>query len=192
MTKFLTNRAEVEFKKILNINLAVYIVVGLIGITMIFLPNVSTRVMGCIIGIILLINAFNTLYKYLKKDGAKLYSYNLVFSIIEGVLGIVMILLPNLFGNLITVGLGLYLIVVGSNLMTYGIWFKVGSHPSWLITVVTGLLLILFGIMVIINPFAKLTITQLCGTFILLSSILEVTNVIMLKNKVDKIVSIFW
>ena len=55
-----------------------------------------------------------------------------------------------------------------------------------------GLALIIFGILVLANPFASLTITKLVGSFLILASILDITDLILLKNKSDEITKIFW
>ena len=78
------------------------------------------------------------------------------------------------------------------NKITYGVWFKIGNHSSWLITLVIGIMLIIFGILVLANPFASLTITKLVGSFLILASILDITDLILLKNKSDEITKIFW
>ena len=81
---------------------------------------------------------------------------------------------------------------MGLNKITYGVWFKIGNHSSWLITLVIGIMLIIFGILVLANPFASLTITKLVGSFLILASILDITDLILLKNKSDEITKIFW
>ena len=48
-------------------------------------------------------------------------------------------------------------------------------------------MLVIFGILVLSNPFASLTITQLMGTFLVLSSILDMTDLILLKKRADEI-----
>jgi len=128
----------------------------------------------------------------MKRDGAKLYSFNMIFGIILFVLGLIIILVPFSISSFITVCLGLYLIVIGANKITYGVWFKIGNDRSWLITVVIGIMLIVFGILVVVNPFSRLTITKLVGAFLIIASVLDITDTLLLRKRSDEITKIFW
>ena len=192
MARFLIRKGVEEFKKLLTVSIVIYLIICSFGLLMLFLPELSNRVIGRCIGIIFILSSINSMYKFLKRSGAKLYSYNLVFSSLSFILGVIVFLFPNLFNNFITVCLGLYLIIIGSNMFTYGVLFRVGNHKSWLITIVTSILLVVIGILTIVNPFAKLTITKLCGAFIFLSSVLELQNMVMIRNNAENMVSIFW
>ena len=101
-------------------------------------------------------------------------------------------LFPFSVTSFLTICLGLYLIVFGANKVTYGVWFKIGDDSSWLITFVIGVMLMVFGILVLSNPFSALTVTQVIGTFLVLSSILDITDLVLLKKRANEITKIFW
>ncbi|MBQ6841184.1 MAG: DUF308 domain-containing protein [Bacilli bacterium] len=192
MGRFIRTTSSDKFKKLMSTSIASSVVLILVGFVMLFLPKLTNKIIGIIIGVMFLVSGFNMVYKYLKRDGAKLYSFNMIFGIILFVLGLIIILVPFSVSSFITVCLGLYLVVMGANKITYGVWFKIGNDPAWLITVVIGIMLIVFGIMVIVNPFSSLTITQLAGAFLIISGILDMTDVILLRKRSDEITKIFW
>ena len=108
------------------------------------------------------------------------------------IIGAIIILVPFSVTSFLTICLGLYLIVFGANKVTYGVWFKIGDDSSWLITFVIGVMLMVFGILVLSNPFSALTVTQVIGTFLVLSSILDITDLVLLKKRANEITKIFW
>lgn len=192
MGRIIRESKNEQFNKFIISSITSSVIMAIAGAIMLFLPNLTNKLIGIIVGIMILISGVNSLYKYFKRDGAKLYSFNLIFGIILGILGIVIILSPSSVTAFVTVCFGLYLIVMGANKITYGSWLKVGNDASWLITMVIGGLLILFGILLIFNPFSALTLTKLVGTFMLLAAILDITNAVLLKNRSKDITNIFW
>lgn len=181
-----------KFSKMLSYSIITSIVIALIGVVLLFMPRLSNKLIGVILGTLFLLYGITTIYKYITRNGAKLYSLNLVYGIIISLIGVIIILVPFSVTSFLTICLGLHLIVIGLNKITYGVWFKIGNHSSWLITLVIGIMLIIFGILVLANPFASLTITKLVGSFLILASILDITDLILLKNKSDEITKIFW
>ena len=181
-----------RFSKMLSYSIITSIVIALIGVVLLYMPRLSNKLIGVILGTLFLLYGITTIYKYITRNGAKLYSLNLVYGIIISLIGVIIILVPFSVTSFLTICLGLHLIVMGLNKITYGVWFKIGNHSSWLITLVIGIMLIIFGILVLANPFASLTITKLVGSFLILASILDITDLILLKNKSDEITKIFW
>ena len=192
MGKFVIESSSDKFRKIISTSLASSIILLLVGLIMLFLPSLTNKIIGIVIGIMMLISGANTINKYFKRNGAKLYSFNMIFGIVLFVLGLIVILLPFSISSFITVCLGLYLIISGANKITYAVWFKIGNDPSWLITLVVGIMLIFFGILVIVNPFSMLTITKLVGIFFIISSVLDITSTILVHKRSEEITKIFW
>ena len=130
----------------------------IIGLVLMFLPAVSNKVVGIIVGIVFLAFGINSVYKYFHRDGAKIYSLNLIFGVLYSILGIVIIIYPFSVMNFVTVCLGLFIIVNGISKINYGMWLKRGNEESWLVTLVTGAFLVTIGIMLVFNPFTALTL----------------------------------
>lgn len=168
----------------------IYFVIGLL--IFIFSEEVG-KLLGYIVGVLFLYSGILSIYKFIKRDGAKLYSLSIFWGVLSLILGIIIIIVPTSISNIINICFGVYLVVAGANKISYGAWFKVGNDNTWLITIVTGIMIIFFGILVITNPFeASLTATKVVGVFLMLASALDICNAIMLKKKSEDIVKIFW
>lgn len=164
----------------------------IIGLVLIFLPAVSNKVVGIIVGIVFLAFGINSVYKYFNRDGAKIYSLNLIFGVLYSILGIVIIIYPFSVMNFVTVCLGLFIIVNGISKINYGMWLKRGNEESWLVTLVTGAFLVTIGIMLVFNPFTALTLTQIAGAFLIITGVLNLSDTILFKNRAKQIMEIFW
>ena len=168
----------------------VNIIIGVL--VFIFSEQIGTLI-GYIAGLIFIYTGILAIYKFIKRDGAKLYSLNIIFGILSVILGVVIIFVPTSVISYINIIFGIFLIILGGNKVTHGIWFKIGDDASWSITLVSGIMLILFGVLLIANPFESfLTATKLVGIFLILYNVLDITTSIMLRKRSDEIVKIFW
>ena len=193
MSKFIKQIKDNEFHKILNISIISSIIIAIIGILMYCIPEITDRIIGIILGICFILKAISILIKYLKKEGARLYKYDIIYSILLIVLALLIMLVPFKVSAFLTVCFGLYLIIIGANRLTYGVWFKIADESAWLITITMGILNIIIGILSIINPFDTfLAMTKVIGIFLIISSILDITSTIMIKKRVNRIIQMFW
>lgn len=192
MAKGLKTSIENMYNRMILYSILSAVATVVIGIVLLFLPNVTNKIVGVIIGIIFLISGINSIYKYFHREGAKIYTLNLLFGVLYTLLGVVIILYPFTVVEFVTVCLGIYMIVNGASKVNYGLWLKKGSESSWLITLATGILLIIVGILVIFNPFATMTVTKLCGAFLIITGILDFMDTILFKQRSKEIREIFW
>lgn len=186
------NSIENVYNRMIIYSLLTAILAILVGLTLMFLPSVSNKIVGIIMGVVILIFGINAVYKYFHRDGAKIYSLNIVFGVLYSILGVVIILYPFSVMEFVTVCLGIFIIINGATKINYGVWLKKGNEDSWLVTLVTGIFLVIIGIMLVFNPFASLTLTQLCGAFLIIVGILNVSDTILFKKRAKEIMEIFW
>ncbi len=183
---------EHVYNKMVIFSIISAIITIIVGIVLLFLPNLSNKVVGIITGVIFIIFGMTTAYKYLKRDGAKIYSLNLVFAILYLILGLVIIIFPFSVIEFVTVCLGLFLVVNGATEINYGLWLKRGGSKAWLVTLVAGILLVILGIMIVFNPFTAFALTQITGAFLIISGIINLSDAITFKTKAKEIMDIFW
>lgn len=186
------NSIENVYNRMTIYSLITSILSIIVGLVLIFLPTVSNKVVGIIVGVIILIFGINAVYKYFHRDGAKIYSLNIVFGVLYSILGVVIILYPYSVMEFVTVCLGLFIIINGATKVNYGLWLKRGNEDSWLVTLVTGIFLVVLGIMVVFNPFSAFTVTQISGAFLIIVGILNVSDTILFKKRAKEIMEIFW
>jgi len=192
MAKGFKNSIENVYNRIMLYSILVAIATVIVGLVLLFMPKASNKAVGIITGIIFIIAGVNSVYKYFHRDGAKLYSLNLMFGILYAVLGTVIIIYPFTVVEFVTVCLGIYMIINGASKVNYGIWLKKGNEDAWLITLVSGIILLITGILVIFNPFVTLTLTKLCGAFLIITGVLDFMDTILFKKRSKEIMEIFW
>lgn len=186
------NLVEKRYKDLMFYSSAIAVLCAVIGFVLLFLSSLSNKMIGVIIGIAILLYGATLIYKYLQRDGAKIFALNIVFGLICGLIGIILIAVPFEVVRPIELGLGFFLLTCGATKINYGVWLRIGKEQSWLITVVTGIFYIIYGFMVFFNPFSALEINQLAGAFLIIDGILEFSNTMLLKNRGEKVMEIFW
>lgn len=192
MAKGFKNSIENVYNRIMIYSLIGAVITVAIGLVLLFLPNTSNKIVGIIVGINILINGINAIYKYFHRDGAKLYSLNLVFGILYSILGVVIILYPFTVVEFVSICLGIYILINGATKVNYALWLKKGNEDSWLIALATGIVLLVLGLLVLFNPFITLTITKLCGAFLIITGVLDFMDTFLFKSRSKEIIEIFW
>ncbi|MFR5856764.1 MAG: HdeD family acid-resistance protein [Bacilli bacterium] len=180
------------YNKMIVFSIITSIITIIVGTILLFLPDLTNKVVGIITGVIFVLFGLTSVYKYLKRDGAKIYTLNLVFSILYLVLGVVIIIFPFSVIEFVTVCLGLFLIINGATKINYGLWLKRGSCSAWLITLIAGSFLGVLGIMMIFNPFTSYALTQIVGAFLIMSGVINLSDAITFKAAAKEIMEIFW
>lgn len=192
MAKGLKNSVENMYNRMIAYSVLTSLVTAVMGVVLLFLPSLTNKVVGIITGIIFLLSGLNSIYKYFHREGAKIYSLNLVFGVLYILLGGIIIVYPFSVVDFITICLGIYMIINGLSKMNYAVWLKKGEEDSWLVTLVSGILIAVIGILVVFNPFASLTITKLAGAFLIITGIIDLTDTILFKKRSKEIMDIFW
>lgn len=194
MGKFIKEKSVMRFNNFMISSMISSITFLIVGILMMVFPAKINSIFGYVVGTLILVSGINAVYKFFARDGAKLYSMNLLFGLIKLCLGIVIIVNPFSIANLVSICLGIYLIIAGANKVTYGVWLKIGNHSSWFITLVIGLMLAFFGILFMIDVFdgSGDSFTKIVGTFFTLYAVLDLTSTILLKRRTNEITKIFW
>lgn len=180
------------YNKMIVFSIITSIITIIVGTILLFLPDLTNKVVGIITGVIFVLFGLTSVYKYLKRDGAKIYTLNLIFAILYLVLGVVIIIFPFSVIEFVTVCLGLFLIINGATKINYGLWLKRGSCSAWLITLIAGSFLGVLGIMMIFNPFTSYALTQIVGAFLIMSGVINLSDAITFKAAAKEIMEIFW
>lgn len=183
---------EKSFGNIIGTSIFGSIIMLICGLIVYLFPDKVNNLIGYLIGGLCFITGIDLLYKYIRRNGARLYSLNIIYTLLIVILGIIVILNPDSIAKFTTVCFGLYLIIKGASKISYGSWLKVGNHASWTLIFVTGLLLVIFGVLLFFDIFTAIDLTKLIGIFIILTSLLDIINLIMIKNKREEITKIFW
>ena len=187
------NSPESIFGRLLRFTFICTVFLFIVGLILLLIPEVANKVVAKIVGVGLIISGANAIYNYMKREGAKIYSLNLVFGVVYIFFGIMLVLFPISSLKFIAFCLGIYLFISGLKTMNYARWLKIGNEDCWKVTLVSGIMFVIFAIMLFADPFANwLTLTKIAGVFVMVTAVIDFTNTLMFKNRAEQIMSIFW
>lgn len=150
------------------------LILALFGLVLLLLPEEFNKIIGLILGAILLIVGLIGIIKYIILKEYK-FTVNLISAILYAALGIIVIFYPFSIINLITICLGLYLVISGVIKTIFSFTLK-RITDKWIGSLVMGLITIVLGCLLIFNPFASIAITKLAGAFLVVAALFDIIN----------------
>ena len=184
-------KIEQEFNKIILIEMTFSVMYALLGLFIFLKSETTNKTVGLLIGTFFLIYGFIELFSFFNKKKLTLFRYNLIFGILNLIIGIFIMFNPLSILNILNLSLGIGLLLDGVNKMVYFFYIKKWDKKSSRILIASGLLIIFLGIMIIINPFLTLVITKTIGIFIILYNILNLNDLVLLKRKFKNFKELF-
>ena len=169
-------KIEQEFNKIILIEMTFSVMYALLGLFIFLKSETTNKTVGLLIGTFFLIYGLIELFSFFNKKKLTLFRYNLIFGILNLIIGIFIMFNPLSILNILNLSLGIGLLLDGVNKMVYFFYIKKWDKKSSRILIASGLLIIFLGIMIIINPFLTLVITKTIGIFIILYNILNLND----------------
>ena len=182
-TKRLLTDIDRLFRKIMWIEIAISCIIVLLGVVFLFWPGNSIIVMSVLFGISILASGILNIYNYFKRKSIPIFRFHLGYGIIAILLGILTIILPFTFSQIITVFIGIWILYLALNKIDLSLRLKKIDESSWLILLVTAILEIFMSILIFINPFSNLMLTQVAGAYFILCGILNCTDAVLTKNR---------
>lgn len=177
MLEKILGRVKGAFNIITFIEIIISIIFILLGIIIFANPRMTNLTVSILTGIVLIINGISSIYSYIKKGDIVLYKYNLIYGIVLILIGI----LAMVVGKVLSILLGIYFIICGTQRINYGIFLKKFNESSWVITLVLGFLFIIIGIVSFFTNGNSLV--QVIGICTLGYGIMNFTNVLLLRRR---------
>lgn len=182
-TKRLMTDIDRLFSKIMWMDIALSICLTLVGLIFLVYPDVSVTVIGIIFGLLITILGGVLIYTYVKRREIPLFRFNLIYGILGVILGILTIISPFTFTQVITIFIGIWILYMAVIKIDFAIRLKLLEERSWLFLLVSALLEIFMSILIFINPFSNLIITEIAGAYFVLCGILNCTDAVLTKNR---------
>ena len=182
-TKRLMTDIDRLFSKIMWMDIALSICLTLVGLIFLVYPDVSVTLIGIIFGLLITILGEVLIYTYLKRREIPLFRFNLIYGILGVILGILTIISPFTFTQVITIFIGIWILYMAIIKIDFAIRLKLLEERSWLFLLVSALLEIFMSILIFINPFSNLIITEIAGAYFVLCGILNCTDAVLTKNR---------
>lgn len=182
-TKRLMTDIDRLFSKIMWMDIALSICLTLVGLIFLVYPDVSVTVIGVIFGLLITVLGGVLIYTYLKRREIPLFRFNLIYGILGIILGILTIISPFTFTQVITIFIGIWILYMAIIKIDFAIRLKLLEERSWLFLLLSALLEIFMSILIFINPFSNLIITEIAGAYFVLCGILNCTDAVLTKNR---------
>lgn len=182
-TKRLMTDIDRLFSKIMWMDIALSICLTLVGLIFLVYPDVSVTVIGVIFGLLITVLGGVLIYTYLKRREIPLFRFNLIYGILGVILGILTIISPFTFTQVITIFIGIWILYIAIIKIDFAIRLKLLEERSWLFLLMSALLEIFMSILIFINPFSNLIITEIAGAYFVLCGILNCTDAVLTKNR---------
>ena len=182
-TKRLMTDIDRLFSKIMWMDIALSICLTLVGLIFLVYPDVSVTLIGIIFGLLITILGGVLIYTYLKRREIPLFRFNLIYGILGVILGILTIISPFTFTQVITIFIGIWILYMAIIKIDFAIRLKLLEERSWLFLLMSALLEIFMSILIFINPFSNLIITEIAGAYSVLCGILNCTDAVLTKNR---------
>ena len=182
-TKRLMTDIDRLFSKIMWMDIALSICLTLVGLIFLVYPDVSVTVIGVIFGLLITVLGGVLIYTYLKRREIPLFRFNLIYGILGVILGILTIISPFTFTQVITIFIGIWILYMAVIKIDFAIRLKLLEERSWLFLLVSALLETFMSILIFINPFSNLIITEIAGAYFVLCGILNCTDAVLTKNR---------
>ena len=134
----------------MNKNNLFYIIMGLI---LLIIPELFSNFVIYAIGAFILIYALINAISYMKN---KDLTANLTLAIITGIIGFVVIIVPEKIASIIPLVIGIFIVFVGISKLSEAGFYKGTNFYTY--KMVEGLLNLLVGLIICFNPFKTLTL----------------------------------
>ena len=187
------NRAVKNFNSLLNISFLMIALDVIVGGLFLFYTEIATNIAIVIIGCLILVHGIFALIDYFYVGMLfKFLKYKYIPGLVLILLGIIIIINPVATINLLGIGMGVWLLVIGTENLAYAIrLWKFKEDISSLVLFIS-ICAMLMGILIIINPFSKfMLVTKLAGIFIIASGLLDMVKLLLFKKRAKNIIQAF-
>lgn len=161
------------------------IVLIILGIILLFIPGeIVTTIIRIFGGAILIITTLALINTF--KNNSP--SSEIIYEVLEGILGLIFILNPEVIAGIIPLVLGIWITVKSIIKLRLSYVIRI-DNANYLKMVIVNVITLIIGIVLIINPFkgAEALIRIIAGTMIFYS-ILDITEIFMARPKKVKVV----
>ena len=149
------------------------LILGLVGLVLVLMPGTLNKILGVIVGIVLLIIGIAGIFQYSQnKIGT---STTLVSGIFYSILGSIILLYPGSVVRAIAIGIGISLTISGLVKVKWAFTLK-GVDNAWIGTLIIGVLTTILGLVLIFSPFSGDAITKITGAFLVVVAVFDLID----------------
>ena len=181
-----------KLNSFINSSICISIMFIIIGIIMVIMPKMSLEILGVILSIILIINGIILMITDIKLNNNFIPVDILPASILSILLGIMMLIYPNILSIIIPLILGTWFIMTSIFKIRLTLYLSKIKNTPWILLMLISILSIVCGFILILNPIdSSVAITLFIGIVIIVYAISDITNMIVLKRNIKNLTKYF-
>lgn len=165
-----------------------------LGVFLIVNPELSTKVSGVLLGILLVVAGLYSIIKYiLNMDSAFIFAFELIYGLLSAIAGILIMANPLSLANFITIIVGLWFIISAGIKISIALQFKASKEETWVLNLVIGILTIIIGILLLINPFnAYIVLTTYVGIMLIIYAGMDIVEQFLFRKRAGEVTKILF
>lgn len=174
-----------KLNKFLYSSIIISIIMFIIGLIFIIYPEVSFTTITYTLSILLIING---IYFLIEKESSIFFSSFLTLGVIELLLGIIMLVNPDIVKTLFPIVAGIIMITKSTLDLRLSILLYRNNINSWLSLLICSIISIICGLIIILNPsIGTIALTTSLGILITVYSISNIIDTIIFKKNIKEI-----
>lgn len=171
------------FKQVTNSIICSSIVACIVGLILIFYPDLSIVTCGIIAGAYVIAHGIALIVLDFKASKYFIPFEGILSGIACIILGIILCVRPGIVATLITIALGLWVILSSVNVIKMAIAVR-KEASNWVLLLILGIVDLIAGVIVLLNPFeATISLTLFIGIMIVVHSIISIVDMIVVKKE---------
>ncbi len=147
------------------------VIMGLVGLILVIVPDAFNKVVGIIVGLILLLIGLSNIYNYIHSR----YTNGLITGILFTLLGIIIIISPGSVIRSIAIVVGFILVITGLSKVRLSFTLK-QSNFHYFGTLLIGILTTILGLILIFSPFSGAALTKFAGLFLIIVAVFDLID----------------
>lgn len=165
------------------------LVLGIIGLIIIFKPSGTLKFVTNIIGITLLISGTYKIISFcIYKNKYNLYNYEIFGGVVTLIIGIIIIAIGSELETIFRVLIGVTIIYKSFSNIVLALELKQMETKLWVVSLLIGILMFIIGLYIIFTP-SVLIITV--GIILVVNSIIDIFDSIILIKDIKRMEKIF-
>ena len=178
-----------KLNKFLYSSIVISVLMCFLGLVFMIYPQMSFETINYVLAIILIVNG---IYFMLENENNILFSGLQSIGIVELLLGVVLVLKPDLMQTLLPIIVGIVMVVKAFVNLRFSLALGNYGYSNWLLLLILSIISIVAGTLIIINPhIGSIALTFSLGFLICTYSVTNIIDVLVFKNHIKEIAKIF-
>lgn len=177
-----------KLNKYINISIVISILLMILGGVIFVYPTMTLKAFSYIVSIILILFGIYLIVEdYKFKKIWVLFDFSLI-GILCLLLGIILLIYPNILTTLIPIFLGIWFIISGIVKFRLTSLLSNSDFNGWLISLIMSILSVTCGILFIISPLnGAIALVSFIGVLLFVYSLSDIVNMIIFKKDINNI-----